>query len=282
MTNIPQKCADDTNALEEQNSFILTKEYRRFAEFCDACRREKYIGLCYGAAGVGKTLSARYYAKWFFLENRFPTHLPYLPLPPEIKECHTLLYTAQMSNPAHVIKQKISQMRTQLGRFHEELLPPTEQTRIVTEDHINRFCELIIVDESERLKMSGIEQLREIYDAGNIGLIFIGMPGLEKKLSRYPQLYSRVGFAHQYRALSQEEMRFMLSHYWSRLDLKMNPNDFTDAEAIAAITRITNGNFRLLNRLFRQIQRVIKINELNCITAEVVEAARECLVIGAI
>ena len=282
MTNIPKKCADDTNAIEEQNSFILTKEYRRFAEFCDACRREKYIGLCYGAPGVGKTLSARYYTKWFFLENRLPTHLPYLPLPPEIKECHTLLYTAQMSNPAHVIKQKISQMRTQLGRFHEELLPPTEQTRIVTEDHISRFCELIIVDESERLKMSGIEQLREIYDAGNIGLIFIGMPGLEKKLSRYPQLYSRVGFAHQYRALSQEEMRFMLSHYWSRLDLKMNPNDFTDAEAIAAITRITNGNFRLLNRLFRQIQRVIKINELNCITAEVVEAARECLVIGAI
>ena len=130
--------------------------------------------------------------------------------------------------------------------------------------------------------MSGIEQFREIYDAGNIGLIFIGMPGLEKKLSRYPQLYSRVGFAHQYRALSQEEMRFMLSHYWERLDLKMNPNDFTDAEAIVAITRITNGNFRLLNRLFRQIQRVIKINELNCITAEVVEAARECLVIGAI
>ena len=100
------------------------------------------------------------------------------------------------------------------------------------------------MDESERLKMSGIEQLREIYNAGNIGLIFIGMPGLEKKLSRYPQLYSRVGFAHQYRALSQEEMRFMLSHYWERLDLKMNPNDFTDAEAIAAIARITNGNFR--------------------------------------
>ena len=131
------------------------------------------------------------------------------------------------------------------------------------------------MDESERLKMSGIEQFREIYDAGNIGLIFIGMPGLEKKLSRYPQLYSRVGFAHQYRTvLSQEEMRFMLSHYWERLDLKMNPNDFTDAEArgavaplvvlrrsahtrCAAIARITNGNFRLLNRLFRQIQRVI-------------------------
>jgi DNA transposition AAA+ family ATPase len=27
--------------------FIVTKEYRRFAEFCDACGEAHYMGLCY-------------------------------------------------------------------------------------------------------------------------------------------------------------------------------------------------------------------------------------------
>ena len=63
------------------------------------------------------------------------------------------------------------------------------------------------------------------------------MPGLEKHLARYPQLYSRVGFVHQYRALSAEELRFILAHKWSKLGLTFAPDDFTDAEALAAIGR---------------------------------------------
>lgn len=49
---------------------------------------------------------------------------------------------------------------------------------------------------------------------------------------------------------------------------------------MAAIIRISGGNFRLVQRLFTQIERILQINEHRVVTKEVVEAAREHLVIG--
>lgn len=87
-----------------------------------------------------------------------------------------------------------------------------------------------------------------------MGVILIGMPGMEKRLSRYPQLYSRVGFAHHYRPLQGDELTFVLTRHWLRLGLGLD--DFTDAQAVASIAQITGGDFRLLHRLFVQIGRI--------------------------
>jgi DNA transposition AAA+ family ATPase len=99
-------------------------------------------------------------------------------------------------------------------------------------------------------------------------------------LSRYPQFYSRVGFARHYRVLAGEELSFVLTRHWRALGLDLDDADFTDAQAIASIARITGGNFRLLHRLFVQIERIMKIKELSVVTDDVVETARSTLVVG--
>jgi len=140
--------------------------------------------------------------------------------------------------------------------------------------------ELILIDEADRLKLLPLEQVRDIYDRTGIGIVLIGMPGLQKRLSRYPQLYSRVGVVHKFHALSAIELEFVLRHKWRELGLTLSLDDFEGVEVMASVARITNGNFRLLQRLFSQIQRIMEINALTQITDDVVQTARESLVIG--
>ena len=73
----------------------------------------------------------------------------------------------------------------------------------------------------------------------------------------------------------------MLTRHRKRLGRTLVLEDFTDAQAIAAVEPITWGNFRLLERLFPQIARILKINELETITDDLIEAAASTLVIGA-
>ena len=295
---------------------LLTKEYRRFAEFCDACRRYRYIGICYGSPGVGKTLSAQYYANW----PKVDAYWPFVWTSPaalgEIMGNTTVFYTPKVVNAPGHIARDIQALRDRLRALHweeqrqqAEAVPrrpsatndrwedhPLQQdlTRMafmraqVVKAYVQNCLEtadptsLLIIDETDRLKPAGLEQVRDIFDAGDLGMVLLGMPGLEKRLSRYPQLYSRVGFVHEFRPLSAEEVHDLLAHRWIPSGVVLPEEGWTDDTVLAAIIRITGGNFRLLHRLLTQIARVVEINALSQVTREVVEAARESLVIGTV
>lgn len=257
-------------------AFVVTKEYRRFEEFCDACQRERYIGLCYGPPGVGKTVSARRYAKWDLLEGRDPLAAGES-VPVEVAECRSLLYTPPVTNTPRAVRSSLDDglilLRGMVGRARG---PAQSGGKLDFSD----CCELVLIDEADRLSTTSIEELRDFYDRRRIGLVLIGMPGLEKRLTRYPQLYSRVGFAHAFRPLSQDETRFVLEQHWQRWGGAIRGDEFADQEAVAAVITITAGNFRLIDRLMSQVRRVKELNQLSTVTREVVEAARDCLVIG--
>jgi DNA transposition AAA+ family ATPase len=300
--------------------FLITGEYRRFAEFCDACRQYRYIGLCHGSAGVGKTLSARHYAGW----DRFE-ELPFVwdaddQALAAFNGADTVLYTPEIVNSPRAVADDVTRLcnrlrgiceeprrraenvaaearRAEEMRKQRELLleadwfaprvpdvdEPVPREPLVTKTTRQpRLApvRLILVDEADRLKVPSLEQLRDLFDRNEVALVLIGMPGIEKRLARYPQLYSRVGFVHAFRSLRAEEVRRLLAERWPEMDLMLPASGITDEEAIAAIIRITGGNFRLLRRLLSQVERLLGINQLQEVTAAVVEAARENLVIG--
>ena len=260
--------------------FIATKEHRRFVEFADAVRREAFIGVCLGPAGVGKTLSARRYAHWDLAERLLEQWGPREPTDHKIyaalARSRTVFYTPPVKSTYKQLVQDLNELLTRVDIcIDEHVREPGLIHRGVVE-----HTKLIIIDESERLSPPQLEYLRDRFDRRALGLLLIGMPGLERRLEAYPQLYSRIGFAHRYQPLTDDELAFVLTRHWKRLGITLNLDDFTDAQAVAAISRITRGNFRLLHRLFTQIERILKINSLSVITTDVIETARDTLVIG--
>jgi hypothetical protein len=304
--------ATATNNLPE---FIETLEYRRFVEFCDACRRYRYIGLCYGTPGIGKTLSAVHYSRSENIVSRdqwsFET-TDGLPL-------DTAFYTPSIVNTPSMVRSDIRRAcerasriaKNPIRRESREALdkirlrddtarelfrftpspdwqnpPALTPTYIEVMDFytakekaIGNPTTLVLIDEADRLRMTSLEQVRDLFDEGGLGMILIGMPGIEKRMARYPQFYSRIGFVHEFRPLATVEMRTLLETGWAPPGVSL-PAAGMGTETIAAVIRMTGGNFRLLNRLLTQVERILEINVLGEVTLAVVQAARESLVIG--
>src|SRR5713226_437847 len=267
---------------------------------CDACQRACVVGLSYGPPGTGKTESAKQYAQWDLFKPFLPEPLitftgrsamdglyPYRPLTfasalpdASIRECRTVFYTPPVANtPGRIEKEVLTvfaafsylvEAANQHHQGKEEFLVTRRYTPLV---------ELLIVDEANRLKDAGLELIRDFADRGEFALVLLGMPGLEKRLMRAPQLYSRIGFAHEMEPLSDEETRDFLEKRWSHR-VKAYSDDFTDKEAVAALLRITRGNIRLIERLMLQVEHVLVANHLQIVTKEVVETARQNLIIG--
>jgi len=132
---------------------------------------------------------------------------------------------------------------------------------------------------ADRLQMNSLAQMRSIFDEGKAGMGLIDMPGIEKRIARLPQFYSRIGFVHEFRPLDSTEMQKLRERHLTPVGLTLPEEPFAP-EVMARLIRMTGGNFRLLTRLLTQIERVLNVNNLLLISSEAVEAARDSLLIG--
>ena len=246
----PQVPSSNATTTSSKVAFIETLEYRRFVEFCDACRRERYIGLCFGVPGIGKTLSAAHYSR-----NELTTRVPSVSVVSGPAPIDTVFYTTSVINMPSRIDIEVRRAREILldratrairtearealdmlrlrdedwRRKHRDdpdyraaQLPPFTPTYFHTFEAyeakkmaIPDPTSLIIADEADRLTMPSLEQLRSIFDESRLSLVLIGMPGLEKRAARYPQFFSRIGFVHEFRALASDEVQHLLEENWA-------------------------------------------------------------------
>jgi len=297
-------------------AFVKTSEDARFSEFCQACRDSKYIGLCFGAPGVGKTVSARRLARWPQIEHPAVANALSDKDMEEVAKRRVIYFTPTVVNsPGSVrdgLQRAAMRLRDVVGeptrRVNRAILDAQDAARAAklermqtTEDwlrdppprveaplqwpspsrtHWIEPAELVVIDEADRLRTSSLEEIRDLFDRTGVPVVLVGMPGLEKRLARHAQLYSRVGFVHAYKPLRPDELARLLQERWPDLAPGLPTDGVVDADAISAIVRMTAGNLRLVTRLLDQIRRILSLNGLDKIDRSVVDAARESLVIG--
>lgn len=129
----------------------------------------------------------------------------------------SIAYCSDLENQSISIKE-IERLRAnkkrELGKIGYRSLKKQEEfnglEELVRLQPRNYEIDLIIIDEVDRLNYKTLEIIRDIYDQLDIGVVLIGMLGTEKRLSRYPQLYSRIGFSHQFEKLSNVR-------YWDKI-----------------------------------------------------------------
>src|SRR5262249_56503448 len=105
-TTLPMKKprgSSDTAMSNAPSDFVVTKAQQRFAEFGEACRRYRYIGLCYCPPGVGKTLSAQHYANWDTISASIPPRDASTTALTTLLDSDTVFYNPQgVNKPAQV------------------------------------------------------------------------------------------------------------------------------------------------------------------------------------
>ena len=119
--------------------------------------------------------------------------------------------------------------------------PPVDPSYFQTFEHFQALkravpdpTTLILVDEADRLHMNSLEAVGSIFDDGGIGMVLIGMPGIEKRVARFPQFYSRIGFVHEFRPLDEAQMTTLLNEGWMPAGVRL-PDAVLSPDVIATL-----------------------------------------------
>lgn len=196
--------------------------------------KEKEIAVITSCSGAGKTTAIVQYC----LINHFAVHV-------RVNEVFTTKYLLQ------IILRSLNCPTLGLN---------TQQMYETVSEVLARKNRLIVIDEAERLKVSQLELLRDLYDQGNMGLCLVGLDSLRSLLQRgknlrenLVQLYSRVAYQKVVDILEPEDVELILNdkiekHNVSKLFMKNLSKRYRSRGGFRAILKLSNLALKLAEK----------------------------------
>lgn len=221
--------------------FRETTEYVRFVQACENCRTYRYLGVCLGNAGVGKTHAACYYSQWdrmlpFVSLERGAVVSPSCPLPE----------TAYYATKAGITPKRLEQDLTLLLLRLQTIADSVRKFRQEEEPYPDaiRFC---LVDEVDRLSGAGLDVLRDLLDRHRLGLMLLVRPENAKRLFQHEALVSRRGDVHHFGELDKSEERALIEEQLLRIGFT------ADEQGVEVLLGKTAGNFSRIDHMLTQL-----------------------------
>jgi DNA transposition AAA+ family ATPase len=222
---------------------VETSIFKRVFEIARMCHINGEIGVCYGRAGLGKTIAAKEYIK-HYLDSILIETDPGFNTKALLTEFHKRLGLSNKGNIYKMTDEVIQKLRNS-GR-------------------------LIIIDEAENLPYKALELVRRIHDKTEVGILLSGLPALVENLrgkeEKFEQLYSRVGVSKRLENLNIEDIELILESL---------SQDKTLSEAYY---KHSMGNTRVLSKLIMRTPRVAQINKIE-VTPEIIEKTSKILIV---
>lgn len=216
----------------------------------DLIREASDIGLVHGPAGIGKTTACRKYAE----ENK--TVISFTG-----QEGNGMAYGVINGICGGIDMRKFNPRQHKKSEFLAEKLTGSER--------------LIIIDNAQRLNMSGLRWLFDFHDLTGVSVALVGNPEVLDRLRGNDQMTSRIGF--------KQDIAEMLGRgAWldrasDRMVAAMWPKAATEIGLLARETARKQGHLRTLNKQLRIAIRLCETSAYSGKSAKAFVEARHLI-----
>lgn len=241
-----RRVREKQNALRIDERFVSTPTASKGLEVLSYAHLESEICVLFGAAGLGKTMILKEYAR---------------------RDSNVIFIEADPGFTARTLLEELC------GRLRLSKNGNIHALIEVCVEKLKDSGRLLVIDEAELLPYRALEVIRRLHDKAGIGVVLAGMPrlivNLKGKRGEYAQLYSRVALALDLgNALARQD--------FDQIALDLMP-EAEDQKVSDALYEQSKGNARRLFKMARGVYRMCDISKKD-VSVTAIEKFSEMLI----